>query len=286
MADEQDCLDALREAAARLGHSPSKAEYEDLGRTPASATIIRTVGGWNEAKKSAGLSTNASTGSRVGPPPEGVDDEIRERWAELSVDQRWHYRNREWNTERTLNRRGELQSWVDDQSTEARCARCNESHPACLVFHHLDADEKSKSVSQLVVDGVSRERLCEEIEKCEVLCANCHREEHSEDTALTPEEYSRSTSDTEIAPTSRAERRAWVDRYKRERGCRRCGHGVAAALVLHHVDGTTKEAAVSRLVSDGASIERVRTEVKKCTVLCANCHRTEHDDQDGERVNQ
>jgi hypothetical protein len=40
-----ECLAALRRAAERLGKSPTKAEYEKLGLTPASATIIRTVGG-------------------------------------------------------------------------------------------------------------------------------------------------------------------------------------------------------------------------------------------------
>lgn len=52
---ETECLEALREAAERLGESPTKAEYEDLGLRPASATIIRAVGGWNEAKEKAGL---------------------------------------------------------------------------------------------------------------------------------------------------------------------------------------------------------------------------------------
>jgi len=42
---ETECLDALREAAERLGESPTKAAYEGLGLTPSSSTIIRVVGG-------------------------------------------------------------------------------------------------------------------------------------------------------------------------------------------------------------------------------------------------
>lgn len=105
----EECLDALREAAARLGESPTKADYEALGLTPASATIIRRLGGWNEAKQQAGLETNPSTGSRVGSKPEGVDCSDEE-WAAMSVDQRWHYRNVERNTERTLRRRARLRA--------------------------------------------------------------------------------------------------------------------------------------------------------------------------------
>ncbi len=65
MTTAEECLEALREAAERLGESPTKAQYEELGLTPASATIIRTCGGWNDAKEKAGLETSHSRGSRV-----------------------------------------------------------------------------------------------------------------------------------------------------------------------------------------------------------------------------
>ncbi len=52
MVSEEECLDALREARATLGESPTKKQYEELGLRPASATILRQVGGWNKAKKS------------------------------------------------------------------------------------------------------------------------------------------------------------------------------------------------------------------------------------------
>ena len=58
-----------------------------------------------------------------------------------------------------------------------RCARCPESFWACLDFHHRDSSIKSFSISE----GGGRyglNRLLAEIEKCEVLCANCHRKEH------------------------------------------------------------------------------------------------------------
>jgi hypothetical protein len=38
--------------------------------------------------------------------------------------------------------------------------------------------EKRDDVSRLVARGFARERIRDEIEKCEVLCANCHRKEH------------------------------------------------------------------------------------------------------------
>lgn len=86
---ESECLAALRRAAERLGKSPTKAEYEELGLAPSSSTIIRMiVGGWNEAKEKAGLETNPSTGSRVEPKPDDVELPAGMVWEELSVDQR------------------------------------------------------------------------------------------------------------------------------------------------------------------------------------------------------
>ncbi|MDS0260174.1 hypothetical protein NDI56_12290 [Haloarcula sp. S1CR25-12] len=102
VTSEDDCVRALCEATDRFGESPTKADYEDFGLTPASGTIQRVMGGWNEAKAAAGLGTNASTGSRVEPKPDDVELPDGLEWTELSQGQRWHYRNREWNTGRSL----------------------------------------------------------------------------------------------------------------------------------------------------------------------------------------
>ncbi|AHG01196.1 hypothetical protein HALLA_19500 [Halostagnicola larsenii XH-48] len=43
MTTVEACLVTLKRAAGRLEESPSKVQYESLGLTPASATIIRTT---------------------------------------------------------------------------------------------------------------------------------------------------------------------------------------------------------------------------------------------------
>ncbi|WP_224333358.1 homing endonuclease associated repeat-containing protein [Haloprofundus halobius] len=198
------CLSALRSAARQLGHSPSKADYEALGLTPASATIIRTLDGWNAAKEKAGLKTNSSTSSSITPPPADVDidDSIRAKWASLSVDQRWHYRNREQNATRTLRRRDYIRAWVHEYKAASNgCAQCSEHHPACLDFHHLDPDTKEKSISKMITYGYGKTRLREEIDKCELLCANCHRKLHYRDqSGCWKRSESESNSDPESAP--------------------------------------------------------------------------------------
>jgi predicted HNH restriction endonuclease len=54
---------------------------------------------------------------------------------------------------------------------------CGESRSACLDFHHRDPSTKVASISKLLVLGRLKD-LWEEIEKCDVLCANCHRKSH------------------------------------------------------------------------------------------------------------
>jgi len=124
---ESDCVRALREAAEQVGESPTKSQYEALGLTPTSATIQRVMGSWNEAKAAAGLATNASTGSRIDPKPDDVDLPENLAWDELSQDQRWHYKNRAWNTERSLQRRSELRAWANE--IKARVAIENQCTP-------------------------------------------------------------------------------------------------------------------------------------------------------------
>lgn len=178
MTKPETCLDALREAARSLGESPSKAAYEESGRTPSSSTIVRTLGGWNEAKRQAGLSVSSSTGSRIGPKPDGVNLPDSESWESLSVDQRWHYRNAAWNTERDRQRKDSLRRWVNERKRASGCADCGEDDPLCLDFHHPEGVEKTAAVSRLVNDLSARERIRAEMDGCVVVCANCHRRRH------------------------------------------------------------------------------------------------------------
>lgn len=177
-----DCIDALRAAARDLGESPTKAQYEALGLTPASGTIIRVMGGWNAAKETAGLETydqGASGGSSVAPKPDWVDLDADEDWEELSGHQRWYRKNRERQAGKKQRRRERLRRWLHEYKAEScACTHCGESDPACLDFHHVD--EKNYGIAEMITRGFSTDAIEAEIENCIVLCANCHRAEHYE----------------------------------------------------------------------------------------------------------
>jgi len=68
--------------------------------------------------------------------------------------------------------------WLVDYKKGVICARCGESHPATLIFHHRKPSQKSFDIGNTLTLKVGLKRLLAEIRKCEVLCANCHAKEH------------------------------------------------------------------------------------------------------------
>ena len=57
------------------------------------------------------------------------------------------------------------------------CCKCGESDPACLDFHHV-GDDKEREVAIAARLGWSVEHLQLEMDKCIIVCANCHRKLH------------------------------------------------------------------------------------------------------------
>ena len=77
---------------------------------------------------------------------------------------------------------------------------------------------------------------------------------------------------------SRARGKEKWDLYKGSLKCARCPENHIATLDFHHIDPSEKEYEVSKLVSNGMYTKAYK-EVKKCIVLCANCHRKLHYDE-------
>ena len=61
------------------------------------------------------------------------------------------------------------------QRRGGKCAKCGFSDIRALDWHHLDPNEKVNSISEMVRDRVSMDKLQAELDKCELICANCHR---------------------------------------------------------------------------------------------------------------
>jgi predicted HNH restriction endonuclease len=60
-----------------------------------------------------------------------------------------------------------------------RCVLCGyKKCPGALEFHHLDPKTKDKNLKTGNIR--SWDRIKKELEKCILLCSNCHRELHEE----------------------------------------------------------------------------------------------------------
>jgi len=75
----------------------------------------------------------------------------------------------------------ERKKWYDEYKQTLKCSKCGEDHPACLEFHHTNPKEKDFGISEAFGQlNLSKEEILKEINKCEVLCSNCHKKFHYE----------------------------------------------------------------------------------------------------------
>lgn len=68
--------------------------------------------------------------------------------------------------------------WFKQYKSQKKCEFCDENHSSCLDFHHKDPKEKCFNITEAVRSGRSVKKIEKEIQKCIVLCANCHRKLH------------------------------------------------------------------------------------------------------------
>lgn len=88
-----------------------------------------------------------------------------------------HYvNNKEYYYDRNVAKRKETKKLYEEYKATLSCEECCEDHPWCIEFHHKNGD-KEFNIAQAVYQK-SFKQILQEIKKCKVLCANCHRKEH------------------------------------------------------------------------------------------------------------
>ena len=75
--------------------------------------------------------------------------------------------------------------WFNEYKKTLKCSKCEENHIACLEFHHINPDKKDFGISEALGQlNLSKEKIIEEISKCEILCSNCHKKLHWENKQI------------------------------------------------------------------------------------------------------
>jgi hypothetical protein len=101
---------------------------------------------------------------------------FRDKKKQVAWFHEWYMRNRKERIALAKQQRLNDREWFQNLKQQLVCIRCGESESCCLDFHHRDPSTKLGTVSNLYQKG--RKAVLEEIKKCDVLCANCHRKLH------------------------------------------------------------------------------------------------------------
>ena len=152
-----------------------------------------------------------------------------------------------------------------------KCNRCgyNKSN-AALDFHHVDRTQKDKNWLSLRLKPL--EQLKNELDKCELLCKNCHAVVDKEGVSR----QSRFAKQKKLACLE----------YKKTKDCTKCGLAKdRRALSFHHIRPSEKDKKFKTYLAwpewsgwqPGQELpDRIKKEFDKCVVLCKNCHAEEH----------
>jgi len=184
----------------KLGHSPSRREYEETGNY-SSSTQKRRFGSWSKAKETAGLEESVGwkiinpddilddlrrVASYIGKTPSKNDYLEHGKYSISPISNAFGSFNEGKEAARLKtyptggNPRGKNKSgWYNSIKERGSCAICNETRPPCLVFHHLPEYQKVNEMANMVKRGYTLQECKEEAEKCVLLCKNCHALTHS-----------------------------------------------------------------------------------------------------------
>lgn len=76
---------------------------------------------------------------------------------------------------RVRDTRALLKARIESILSSTVCADCGFQDSRAFEFHHLDRSSKLDEVSKMASQQAPWRRIEEEIAKCIILCANCHR---------------------------------------------------------------------------------------------------------------
>jgi hypothetical protein len=70
---------------------------------------------------------------------------------------------------------------INDLKKTGTCIYCGVADWRVLDFHHIDPSQKKINLNMAWKQNIGRQAILDEIAKCELVCANCHRILHWEE---------------------------------------------------------------------------------------------------------
>ena len=164
------------------------------------------------------------------------------------------------------------------------CKFCGEKNFICLDFHHINKKNKR---SFKLLRKYPLKHIKEEIKKCIILCRNCHNKLHYEERNINYKlkiEKLKKKLFTLISlkekknlkrRIERTKKAAYINSLKSKNKCKICGEKNIGCLLFHHLDPLKKRISIEYLPTH-FGIKTIKEELKKCIILCQNCHTKLH----------
>jgi hypothetical protein len=150
---------------------------------------------------------------------------------------------------------------LDDLKRSTPCTDCNTRyHPYLMEFDHVRG-QKRANVVRMIQNGATWAVLLEEIKKCDLVCCNCHALRTY--SRLPPRIFRRND---EIRTRIRM-------RELKSKPCMDCSTLYQPEqMQWDHRPGEIKLFRLARAASAHIKWEKVEAEIKKCDLVCGNCH--------------
>jgi 5-methylcytosine-specific restriction endonuclease McrA len=156
------------------------------------------------------------------------------------------------------------------------CQMCNQEFEFYQICgHHPDPSQKTINAQQAAYKNLAYEpKIVAELDTLVWLCCHCHLITHA------------GGDDVRYEKTNKGKGKA-IDRVYdavfrgRKQSCLDCGRKLGRrTAIFHHKNPSTKIATISQIIGM-YKFDFVMEEIKKCDMLCENCHRKRHMTEDG-----
>lgn len=146
-----------------------------------------------------------------------------------------------------------------------KCSKCNEKLDI-YEFHHINEKEKLFEISEGIVKNLSFKKLKPELDKCILVCPNCHQEIHFNEN----HKNDNKNIMTNYMQKYRDENKQRAIKYLGGK-CSKCGYNKCqAALSINKYENDTLEN-IGEILQH--SWENIKPILDKCYLLCMNCNR-------------
>lgn len=150
------------------------------------------------------------------------------------------------------------------------CVDCGNDDLEVLEFDHVSTEDAKVAEVRRIYNN---QGMVDEAAKTELRCVNCHMKKLEYTTPREPTEDVNLLRSREYRDATRT----YIKQVKMESGgCQVChwfDETNLQALHFDHIDENTKLYNINELSSTGCNLDRLKTELAKCQILCGNCHR-------------